>query len=148
MISKTQLFTPFLVLLAAGAALAHVTVQPKEAAAGATQKYTMRVPNEKAVANTRVEVEFPAGVEILSADEHEGWKLEVKKDGAGKITGAIWTGNLAAKEFGEFTFSAKNPKEATKLMWKALQVYSDGSKSEWTGPQGSKGPAPVTNITQ
>ena len=148
MISKTQLVTPLLVLLAAGAALAHVTVSPKEAAAGATQKYTMRVPNEKAVANTRVEVEFPAGVEILTVDQHEGWKLDLKKDAAGKITGAVWSGSLAAKEFGEFTFSAKNPATATKLLWKALQVYSDGSKSEWMGAQGAKGPAPVTNITQ
>jgi uncharacterized protein YcnI len=132
-------------LLAAGLALAHVTVSPKEASAGATQKYTMRVPNEKAVANTRIEVMFPAEAEVTGVDEASGWKVDVKKDAAGKITGAVWTGSLEAKGFAELTFTARNPKEG-RLVWKAVQVYSDGSKSEWTGAAGSKSPAPVTTI--
>jgi hypothetical protein len=79
-------------------------------------------------------------------DDQAGWKLELKKDAAGKITGAVWTGNLEAKGFAEMTFSAKNPAAAGKLVWKVVQIYSDGSKSEWTGAAGSKSPAPVTTI--
>ena len=146
MIARAKFLTPVLALVAAGLALAHVTVSPKEAKAGATQKYTMRVPNEKTVVNTRVEAEFPANAEITAVDDLAGWKIELKKDAAGKITGAVWSGELEAKGFAEFTFSATNPKEETKLVWKVVQVYRDGSKSEWTGPAGSKGPAPVTTI--
>src|SRR5204863_6408232 len=110
MIARAKLFTPVLALVAVGAALAHVAVSPKESKAGETQKYTFRVPNEKAVANVRVEAEFPAGVEVASVDDLAGWKVDLKKDGAGKITGAAWTGNLEAKGIAEFSFSAKNPK--------------------------------------
>ena len=32
------------------------------------------------------------------------------------------------------------------LSWKVIQVYEDGSKSEWTGPQGSRTPAPSVEL--
>ena len=47
-------------------AYAHVTIRPRESVAGATEKYTMRVPNEKNVATVRIEVEFP-GIVTISA---------------------------------------------------------------------------------
>ena len=145
--TKAKLVTPVLMILAVSAARAHVTVQPKESTAGTTQKYTMRVPNEKSVPNVRVEAEFPAGAEIMSVDEKAGWTIELKKDSAGRITGAVWSGaSLAPRDIVEFGISAKNPNEETKLVWKVVQVYEDGSRSEWTGPQGSRGPAPVTQI--
>lgn len=126
---------------------AHVTVLPRESAAGETQKYTMRVPNEKNVPNVRIEAEFPENIEILSLEEKAGWKIEVKKNSAGKITGAVWSGSsLAPRDIGEFGISARNPKEETKLVWKVVQIYEDGSRSEWAGPQGSRAPAPVTQI--
>lgn len=138
---------PMLGLLIVVTAQAHVTVQPRESVAGETQKYTMRVPNEKSVPNVRIEAEFPSGLEILSLEEKAGWKIDVKKDSAGKIIGAIWSGSsLAPRDIGEFGISARNPSEETKLVWKVVQVYEDGSRAEWTGPQGSRGPAPVTQI--
>ena len=146
MISQTRLFIPVFAALAAVTAFAHVTVQPKEATAGATQKYTMRVPNEKTVDTIRLEAEFPAEAQVQAVDPKDGWKIELKKDAAGKITGAVWTGAIEPKDIAEFTFSAVNPKDETKLVWKVVQVYKDGAKSEWTGPAGSKGPAPVTQI--
>jgi uncharacterized protein YcnI len=144
---NAKLATPILLILAVGAARAHVTVQPKESTAGATQKYTMRVPNEKSVPNVRVEAEFPAGVEIIAVDQKAGWTIELKKDSAGRITGAVWSGgSLAPRDIVDFGISAKNPNQETKLTWKVVQVYEDGSRSEWTGPPGSRGPAPVTQI--
>lgn len=143
---RTKGVVPMLALFSV-AALAHVTVQPRESTAGETQKYTMRVPNEKNIPNVRIEAEFPDNVEILSLEEKAGWKIEVKKDSAGKITGAVWGGSsLAPRDIGEFGINARNPKEDTKLVWKVVQIYEDGSRSEWTGPQGSRGPAPVTQI--
>lgn len=130
---KTKLMRPVLVALVVSVAQAHVTVQPRETTAGATQKYTMRVPNEKSIPNVRLEAEFPSNVEITAIDEKAGWNIEVKKDASGKITGAVWSGGkLAPRDIVEFGFSARNPKEETKLVWKIVQIYEDGSHSDWT----------------
>ncbi len=76
-----------------------------------------------------------------------GWKLELRKDTAGKLVGAVWSGSkIGPREVAEFTFTARNPNEETKLEWKVVQVYEDGSRSEWTGPAGSRTPASVTTI--
>ena len=134
-------------LLAPSAAQAHVTVWPKSAAHGAYERYVVRVPNEKNVATTRVEIRFPAEVRISSFLDVAGWKLEVVTDSAGKITGAIWTGNLPPKRFVEFPFVAVNPKEGASVVWPAFQTYAGGEIVEWTGPEGSKSPASVTTLT-
>lgn len=131
----------------AASAWAHVGILPRESTAGATQKYTMRVPTEKSVPTVRIEAEFPAAVEVTSVEDKAGWKIELKKDASGKITGAIWSGStIAPRDIGEFGFTARNPGEETKLVWKVVQIYEDQSRSEWTGPQGSRSPAPVTQI--
>ena len=126
---------------------AHVTVWPKTAAHGAYERYVVRVPNEKDVATTRVEIRFPAEVRISSFLDVAGWKLEVVTDSAGKITGAVWTGNLPPKRFVEFPFVAVNPKAGEHVVWPAFQTYAGGTIVEWTGPEGSKTPASVTTLT-
>jgi uncharacterized protein YcnI len=135
------------IVLGATAAQAHVAVLPRESIAGATEKYTMRVPDEKNIPTVRLEAEFPLAAEVLAVDAKEGWKIELKKDSSGKIVGAIWSGgSIAPREVSEFGFQARNPSEETKLVWKVIQVYQDGSKSEWTGPSGSRSPASVTQL--
>ena len=146
---RTPKSTRLLLCIALGATItqAHVAVLPRESAAGATQKYTMRVPDEKNVATVRMEAEFPAAVEVISVDPKEGWKIELKKDASGKIVAAVWSGgNIAPKDIADFGLQARNPSEETKLIWKVVQVYADGSKSQWTGPAGSRNPAPVTQV--
>jgi uncharacterized protein YcnI len=125
---------------------AHAVVFPKTSATGAYEKYVLRVPNEKAVATTKVEIHFPAGLRVTSFADVPGWKLEIITDSAKAITGAIWTGNLPPQRFAEFPFVAANPKTDTKLEWPAYQTYADGERVEWTGPEGSKAPASVTTI--
>ena len=126
---------------------AHVTVRPRESTAGASQQYTMRVPTERSVATVRIEIEFPALAEVTKVDEKPGWKLELKRTDAGKLVGAIWSGSsIAPREVAEFTFTATNPAEEGKLDWNVVQIYEDGSRSEWTGPAGSRSPASVTTI--
>ena len=134
-------------LLLPSLANAHVTVWPKTAAHGSYERYVVRVPNEKDVATTRVEIRFPAEVRISSFLDVAGWKLEVVTDSAGKITGAVWTGNLPPKRFVEFPFVAVNPKEGERIVWPAFQTYAGGQVVEWTGPEGSKSPASVTTLT-
>ena len=134
-------------ILVPAVAHAHVTVWPRSASHGAYERYVVRVPNEKDVATTRVEIRFPAEVRISSFLDVPGWKLEVVTDSAGKITGAVWTGNLPPKRFVEFPFVAVNPKEGARVVWPAFQTYEGNQIVEWTGPEGSKTPASVTTLT-
>jgi uncharacterized protein YcnI len=138
-------------LLAAVVALptlswAHAVVFPKTSTVGAYERYSLRVPNEKAVATTRVELRFPAGVRVTSFADVPGWRLEIVTDSAKAITAAIWTGTLAPQRFVEFPFVAVNPRTDTRLEWPAYQTYADGERVEWTGPEGSKAPASATAI--
>ena len=140
-------------LCAAGAlvpsvANAHVTVWPRSAARGAFERYVVRVPNERNVPTTRVEIHFPAEVRISSFQEVAGWQLQVLTDSAGKITGAVWTGSLPAKRFVEFPFIGVNPKEGERVVFPATQTYEGGEVVEWSGPEGSKTPASVTTLTE
>ncbi|MBY0508387.1 MAG: DUF1775 domain-containing protein [Bryobacteraceae bacterium] len=126
---------------------AHVTVRPQVSTAGANEKYTMRVPTERNIPTVRVEVEFPSNIELSSFDPKPGWEIVYKKDASGKITGATLSGStIPPREAAEFSFESRNPREETKLVWKVIQVYEDGSRSEWTGPAGSRSPAPVTTV--
>ena len=136
-----------LLVIAPAIGHAHVTVWPRTAAHGAYERYVVRVPNEKDVATTRVEIRFPAEVRISSFLDVPGWKLEVVTDSAGKITGAVWTGNLPPKRFIEFPFVAVNPKEGASVAWPAFQTYAGNEVVEWTGPEGSKTPVSVTKLT-
>lgn len=125
---------------------AHAVVYPKQSTTGGYEKYVLRVPNEKAMATTKVELHFPAGLRVTSFAEVAGWQLDVVTDSAKAITAAIWTGTLEPQRFIEFPFVAANPKTDTKLEWPAFQTYADGERVEWTGPEGSKRPASVTTI--
>jgi uncharacterized protein YcnI len=136
-----------LTLATSSIAKAHVTVQPKAAKAGGHERYVVRVPNEKLIPTSRVEIRFPAGLRVTAFLDVPGWKLEVLTDSAKHITGAVWTGTLPPQRFVEFPFVAANPKEATKLVWPAFQTYADGEKVEWTGAEGTKTPASVTTIS-
>lgn len=150
MFARRKLFTPVPLIVFALTAVpvqAHVTVQPRESTQGATEKYKMRVPNEKSVPTVRLEADFPTAADITSVEEKAGWKIELKRDSAGKIMGAIWSGSsIAPRDIVEFGFLARNPSDATEIVWKVVQIYEDGSRSEWTGPKGSRSPAPVTQL--
>jgi uncharacterized protein YcnI len=126
---------------------AHVVVRPAQSTTGLDQKYTMRVPNEKQVPTTSIQLAFPEAIVVSAIDEQPGWKLTVDKNAQGKIVRATWTGALAPGQAAEFTFTAHNPKSQTVVEWNAIQTFQDGSKSEWTGPQGSKTPASSTTIS-
>jgi uncharacterized protein YcnI len=138
--------TLVLVLLVPALALAHAVVYPRSSTPGAYERYVLRVPNEKNVPTTKVELHFPAGVRVTGFEDVPGWTLEVVRDSAKAIVGAIWTGNLPPERFVEFPFIAVNPKVDGKIQWAAYQTYDGGERVEWTGPEGSKTPASVTTI--
>jgi uncharacterized protein YcnI len=130
----------------ASIAFGHIRIAPTESTTGAREKYTMRVPNEKQVTCSKIEGEFPAGLDIYDFEFKPGWKIDFKKNDKGKITGATWTGKIMPYEFVEFGMLGINPKEATDLVWKFIQYYDDGTKEEFTGPVGSRLPSPVVTL--
>jgi uncharacterized protein YcnI len=127
-------------------AIAHAVVYPKSSTTGSFERYVVRVPNERKVATTTVEMTFPADVRVNSFEDVPGWTIEVKRDTAQRIAGVVWTGNLAPERFVELPFVAANPKTATEIHWPVIQTYADGERVEWTGPAGSKRPASSTTI--
>src|SRR5687768_10967387 len=128
-------------------ALAHAVVVPRTTAPGAYEKYVLRVPNEKDTSTTtRVEIQFPATVRVISFADVPGWQLQVSRDSTGRITGGTWTGSLPPERFIEFPFVAVNPPEQTRLVWPVHQTYRDGERVGWTGPEDGDTPASVTTI--
>lgn len=133
-------------LLVATAAQAHVSVRPRESRVGTTEKYTVRVPTEGKVATTSVEVEIPQGVTVNSVEPADGVKAEMKRED-GRVVSITWTVTIDPGQNRELVFVAKNPTDATDIVWKAHQRYSDGTSSEWVGAAGTRQPAPVTKLT-
>ena len=127
-------------------AFAHVTIQPRQSAPAAEQTYTMRVPTEKFVPTVRVEIEFPATLKVSSIEPKPDWKIEEMKDTSGKLQRAILTGSIPTGQSAQFNFKARNPDQEGVLSWKVIQIYEDGSKSEWTGASGSRTPAPSVEL--
>jgi hypothetical protein len=91
-------------------------------------------------------MQFPSDVRVSSFEDVPGWELQVTRDTAQRIVGAVWTGSLPPERFAEFPFVAANPKTATEIHWPVIQTYADGERAEWTGPAGSKRPASSTTI--
>ena len=147
--------TSFVVMFAvfslfAGMASAHVTVLPKETTQGSYEMFTVRVPSEnETVPTTQIKVEFPSDVTISRFEPKPGWKYEIEKDSAGKITSVTWTAEnvgLSSTEFGLFNMQGKVADEATEISFKAYQTYQDGSVVEWIGAPDSEKPASVTTV--
>jgi uncharacterized protein YcnI len=169
---------PVLVLLAAGAALvlpatsalAHVTVNPREATGGSYAKLAFRVPNERDDAGTtKLEVNLPADHPFASVSvrPQAGWTYTVEKtkldppikshdneisEVVSKIT---WTGGtIKPGEFNEFEVSVGPlPSDADSITFKAIQTYSSGEVVRWieeATPGGSEPerPAPVLKLTK
>lgn len=139
-------------MLAAAAAVAvpasaHVTVWPKTSAPGAHEKYEVRLPNEKQADTIALELRFPAALKVRSLEQKPGWTTELIRDQSGGVTGVRWTGRLAPMQFIEFGLLATNPATPSDLVWSATQFYADGTKIEWSGPAGSKAPAPRVTLT-
>lgn len=131
-----------LLVAAPAAAPAHVTISPNSSKVGAWEKYVIRLPNEKAVATTALEIRFPKGLRVISFEDKPGWPVAPVRDSAGTITGARWTGELPPERFIELGVVAVNPKAGGDLVWTAVQSFADGSSVSWSGPKGSSSPAP------
>lgn len=115
---------------------AHAGVQEKQVGIGKLQTFTFGVPNEKEDASsTGLRLVIPAGVEDILVNTAPGWQIDIKKEtatGGEKITEVSWTGGtIPPGQRGIVSLTAQAPSQATTLVWKAYQTYSDGETVAW-----------------
>lgn len=138
-----------LIFLIAPIAEAHVTVRPGESSINAWEKYSVRVPVEKDINTTKLELKVPEGINLVSVMPTDNWDYQFEKDENDIITSVTWTANnggIKPNEFIELYFIASNPSEPGEFSWEAFQTYEDGSVVEWTGAPGTDEPASVTKV--
>lgn len=158
------------VVAGAGAASAHVTVDPAEAEAGGYTLLTFRVPNESDTASTtELEVDLPTDTPFahVSVEPVPGWTATVTTTeldepvsvhGA-EVTEAVdtvtWTADdagaaIAPGEFRRFTVSAGPVPEVGSIVLPAHQTYSGGEVVSWAEVAEGDGepalPAPVLTV--
>lgn len=156
------------VLLCAGPAFAHVTVDPEEAEQGGYGTVDFKVPNEKDDAATnKVEINLPADHPLTSVmpEPVPGWDVKVSKSELDKpvevhgekVTEAVskitWTGGtIEPGEFQRFPVSmGELPDDTGRLVFKALQTYDDDEVVRWIeepekGAPEPENPAPVLQL--
>ena len=165
-------FTKSALALAAGvtlaiaaplAAMAHVSIAPDQAEAGAYVLITVKVPNESETEKTnRVELKLPTDTPFTSVRfvPVPGWDAELVRSelpepvmvGESEITEAvtsiIWTAQ-AGSELGAgalllLPISVGPVPDVGSVILTADQTYTDGSVVSWNGAdEGAEKPAPV-----
>ena len=168
--SKSLLTACTLVLVSAGAAMAHATLEPGDAVVGASYKAVFRVPHgcDGKPTNT-VRVQIPEGVITAKPMPKAGWTLE-------KVTGpyaasyeyygrtltegvkeVVWSGgNLGDDEYDEFVvrvFLTKDLPVGKMLHFPIVQECPDGAAERWIeipaegqDPHDLENPAPAVKL--
>ncbi len=128
------LATALLAFLAvASSASAHVQILPATATVQQAQEFTVRVPTERPLPTTAVQVTFPSEVAVYSfAPPPAGWRAtKIQRDG--RFVGVKYTGgSIPVNQYLDFHFLGTPTKDGTSV-WKSLQTYADGQVKPWTG---------------
>ena len=167
----TVALTGALWVAAAATAMAHVTLNPREATKGGFGKFDVRVPTERSDAGTtKIELQLPEDQPIasVSVEPVPGWTYAVTKrhldtplvdDDGNKTEDVVsvitWTaapGNaIKPGEFMEFPISmGPLPDKAGSLVFKAVQTYDSGEVVRWieTAEKGQPEPEhPAPTVT-
>lgn len=158
-------------VLGAGAAFAHVSVNPDTVAPGSYSKLTFRVPNESETASTtKLEIQLPQDTPFASVRGKAipGWTVELTKE---KLPAVITQGNttideavttivftadsdadaIGLNQFGEFDIQVGPVPDVVSITFTAVQTYSDGKIVTWGDPTPAGGaepahPAPVLTV--
>ncbi|GHG59711.1 YcnI family copper-binding membrane protein [Streptomyces griseocarneus] len=158
------------VLLLAGPASAHVSVQPGTAEKGGYSTINIKVPNEKDDASTvKLELSLDPKHPLASVMPQAvpGWEVKVEKTKLDKplqmhgktieeaVSKVTWTGGkIEPGQFQQFPLSVGQlPTDADELVFKALQTYSDDDVVRWIDPSKPGGheaehPAPVLKLVE
>ncbi|HEV2344008.1 MAG TPA: YcnI family protein [Actinocrinis sp.] len=159
------------VTLAALPASAHVTITPDTATQGGGDvQLTFRVPNEESGASTtQLQVAFPTDHPIASVlvEPIPGWSAKVTDttlatpihtddgDISQVVSQITWSGgSIAPGQYGAFTvLLGQLPSNASQVVFKAVQTYSNGDVVRWIdlaqpGQPEPDHPAPVLALTK
>jgi len=153
-------------VVAAPAAQAHVTLNPRSVTANSFGRLDVRAPNERDEAGTKtVVLHFPHGFYSASTKRVWGWTARVSMrklatlvpsaDGditeeVAKITYRATTKSdwILPGQFEEFGLSMRIPNTPNAtLSFPARQTYSNGEVVNWNGAAGSESPAPTLTVT-
>jgi uncharacterized protein YcnI len=155
--------TGLLVLLGTGIASAHVTIiSPDQPTAGGDAELILRAPNEDDTASyTKVELDLPQDTPLSNASPATppGWTAQVNmvnlktpvKMASDTVTQAVssivWTAapgaGIPANDFQEFSFWTEGlPTNTSKLVFTAVQTYSNGKVVTWNQPTVPGAPDP------
>ena len=154
--------TGLTLFLGAGAAAAHVAVDPSTAIAGdEAVTLTFHVANESETAGTvALTVALPADHPFadVSVAQVPGWTVTPTKQTLPApvtegnltikeaVTSVTWTAQAGSKigpgEFAEFKISAGPVPDATSLEFPTTQTYDDGTVVEWNQPTPASGEEP------
>jgi uncharacterized protein YcnI len=148
-------------------AYAHITLENREAAAGATARLVLRVPHGcEGSATVRLRVRIPDGVVNVKPMPKPGWELTtvlgplarpVAAEGGGQITEGVreivWSGGrLLDAHYDEFIFRAQVPDQAGMLYFPTVQECERGTHrwieipAEGRGADDYREPAPGLRI--
>ncbi|HWH15785.1 MAG TPA: DUF1775 domain-containing protein, partial [Miltoncostaeaceae bacterium] len=115
-----------LVLAVPAAASAHVHVLPTRVTQGEPAEFTVRVPNERDIASTVVEVAFPEAVTVYALGvPPPGFTVRERRAADGRLTGATWRGTIPVGRYQDFTFLG-TPLRSGTTVWPSRQTYADG----------------------
>jgi uncharacterized protein YcnI len=117
----------------AGAAEAHISAEPREAAAGSIQAVRFRVGHgcHDTAATTMLRIEMPAGLGSARPQPKPGWTLSIEHRADGAVTAVVWEGRLPGDQFDEFAVLVRLP--ATPGVASFPAVQSCGAETErWT----------------
>ena len=157
-----------IVLSVSAPAIAHVTIAPKQLAAGTVDVITFRCPNERpTVATTKLVVQLPPQYPftLVKVRPVPGWRISVtthrlakpihtrRGDVVSAVDTITWEGGeIRTGEYQDFSiFAGPLPHGVAKLAFKALQTYANGETVRWielrgNGEPAPPHPAPVLNI--
>lgn len=119
-------------LLAATPTFAHVSVEPAEAPAGATEVLRFRIGHGCAgQATTALRIEIPEALGAPRPQPKPGWTVKIDKDGPARVTAITWSGLLPDDQFDEFALLARLPGDPGPVTFPAVQTCGD-DEVQWT----------------
>jgi uncharacterized protein YcnI len=146
MIARRTLLTALLFGALAAPASAHVTVIPAAARPGQTVTLTFRVLNERDDASTvGIEVFVPDGVHAV-ASNRPGW---TRTDKPGEFDWQTASAPITGSGAKDFQIRIGPLPKQARIVFKALQHYSDGQIVRWIQPPeaNAERPSPVLELT-
>ncbi|MBF6192095.1 YcnI family protein [Nocardia implantans] len=143
----TTVATTALVLLAGGAAEAHVTVDAPGAAQGGYAVATFRVPTESDTASTTALTVTVPNLKSARTEPVPGWSAKVERNDKKEITAITWTADPGAPgippgQFQRFAVSVGPLPALDSVSFPAEQTYSDGKVVSWDQPVQKGGDEP------